>query len=280
MQQAKSPVWFRLGVTTVMSTFPFYPNRGVRRKIMSAVLADCRLHLSKGFLSREEGGLLNDGVTRFYQLRFFLVLFLLVGLVVGIEQFVTRFFGDQTLAPLLSLIMLAMLAYFFSFRQVLIAVPIFTSLSYLMIMDSSRYPLVRASTVMVGGLVALWATRQRSRLAAQVEEVESVLQSLPVPWMLSDSSGVITRHSITLPHEPGKEGGLVGTSFFSYFNLMSKKDFIRDYMDSFERGIPLPTITLNPSHNEKYYQVNFVFLSQREGRRILSILQGQGPNTA
>ena len=262
-----------------MSTFPYYPNRGVRRKIMSAEVWIRPLRVSKGCLSSHKGKLLNYGMRRFYSLRFLIILFLLIALVVGVELFTSQLFGDQTLTPLLSLVVLAVLAYFFSFRQVLLAIPILVCLSYLMIMDSSRYPLVRSSTVLVGGIVALWAARQRSRLSAQIEEVEAVLQSLPVPWMLSDSSGVITRHSAMLPRSVGEGRDLVGTSFFSYFNLTSKKDFIRDYMDSFERGSPLPTTSLNPANYDRIYRVNFVFLSQREGRHLLSVLQEQSSNT-
>lgn len=219
--------------------------------------------------------LLNHGMARLYPLRFFLILLLLMALVVVVELSTTRLFGDQTLAPLLSLIVLAGLAYFFSFRQVLLAVPFFVSLSYFMILDSSRYPLVRSSTVLVGGFVALWAAKQRSRLSSQIEEVEAVLQSLPVPWILSDAAGAITRHSPMLIQSPERGRDLVGTSFFSYFNLTSKKDFIRTYMDSFDRNSPLPVIDLNPINSSKTYRVSFVFLSQKEGRRVLSVLQEQ-----
>ena len=218
-------------------------------------------------------------MARLYPFRFFLILLVLLALVVGVELSISRLFGDQTLTPLLSLVVLAGLAYFFSFRQVLLAVPLFTCLSYFMIRDSSQYPLVRSSTVLVGGIVALWAAKQRSRLSSQIEEVEAVLQSLPVPWILSDASGVITRHSGKLVESP--EGGrdLVGTSFFSYFNLTAKKDFIRSYMDSFDRDLSLPAINLNPVHSLKTYLVAFVFLSQKGGRQVLSVLQEENPGT-
>lgn len=219
--------------------------------------------------------LLNHGMARLYPLRFFLILLLLVALVVVVELSTTRLFGDQTLAPLLSLIVLAGLAYFFSPRQVLLAVPLFVCLSYFMIVDSSKYPLVRSSTVLVGGFVALWAAKQRARLSSQIEEVEAVLQSLPLPWILSDASGVITRHSATLIQPAAGARDLVGTSFFSYFNLTSKKEFIRTYMDAFDRNSTLPVIVLNALNSSKAYRVSFVFLSQKDGRRVLSVLQEQ-----
>jgi len=219
-------------------------------------------------------------MARLYLLRFFLILFIIVALVIGVELSVSRLFGNQTLTPLLSIAVLAGLAYFFSFRQVLLSIPLFTCLSYFMIRGSSEYPLVRSSTVLAGGIVALWASRQRSRLSSQVQEVEAVLQSLPVPWLLSDVLGVITRHSAKLVDLSDVGQELVGTSFFSYFNLTSNKDFIRSYMDSFEKNFSPPTIRLIPAASSKSFWISFHFLSHNTGRHLLSILNENNPESS
>lgn len=216
-------------------------------------------------------------MSRLYHLRFLLILLALLGSVAGVESLVTRCFGDQTLSPLLSLIALAILAYFFSPRQVLFALPFFALLSYLMIMDASIYPLVRSCTVLTGGGVAFWAARQRSRLSSQIEEIEGVLRNLPTPWILSDSAGIITRASVKRLNLPGAFLDPVGTSFFSFFSFPSKKDFIDLYIRSFEHLDPMPLAELTPTQSTKSYRVIFSFLSLREGRLLLSVFQSPAP---
>ena len=210
---------------------------------------------------------------RLYDLRFLLVLLALLGLIAGVETLTTRCFGDQTLAPLLSLISLAGIAYFFSPRQVLLTIPCFALLSYLMIMDSSPYPLVRSCTVLVGGGVALWASRQRARLFTQIQEIEGVLKNLPTPWLLSDSSGVIIRASIRGLNLPDVSGYSVGTSFCSFFHFFSRKDFINQYLHAFEHLAPIPVAELTLSHSAQSCRVIFSFLSLKEGRLLLSVFQ-------
>ena len=247
---------------------------------MLAIILPSYVRASKGCLSTPLVRPLNYAMSRWYHLRFFLILFIFIALVIGIELAVSLLLGNQTLTPLLSVVVLAGLAYFFSFRQVLLAIPLFTCLSYFMIRNSSEYPLVRSSTVLVGGIVALWASRQRSRLSSQVEEVEAVLQSLPVPWILSDASGVITRHSAKLAEFSDVGQEIVGASFFSYFNLTSNKDFIRSYMDSFEKKFSPPTIRLIPAAFSKSFWISFHFLSYNSGRHLLSILNENNPESS
>jgi PAS domain S-box-containing protein len=77
--------------------------------------------------------------------------------------------------------------------QVLAWLPFFTVASYWLIVGSSQFPLTRTVTVVLAGLLAGWASRQRLKAEDQNREIERILASLPVPWALIDSKGVILK---------------------------------------------------------------------------------------
>ena len=101
-----------------------------------------------------------------------------------------------------------------------------------------------------------------------------------MPWILSDVSGVITRHSAKLAEFSDVSEEIVGTSFFSFFNLTSNKDFIRSYMDSFEKKFSPPTIRLIPAASSKSFWISFHFLSHNTGLHLLSILNDNNPESS
>ena len=208
-----------------------------------------------------------------FSFRFFLVLFTSLALVTGVDLGVAAIFGNQTLTPMLSVISLGALACFFTFRQVLLAVPLFVCLSYFMVMDFSPFPMVRSFSVLVGGIVACWGATQRCRLSERLGELESLMQSLPSPWILSDDLGLITRHSSGLQDLSGSARDLVGTSLFSFFNLASNSDFISKYIDAFAKRLLPSETNLSLAGTSKIYWVSYVFLRHKNGLRLLSILK-------
>jgi len=185
--------------------------------------------------------------------RFFPLLFL--GLIVGTESGATHFFGHQTLAPLLSILSLSILAFFCSPRLLLLSTPLFMLLSYLLILEHSAYPLVRAFTVLLSGILAVWVSSSRQKLQRQQSEIETIVNLLPVPWLLADSSGNVLRIGPELQNLIGPlHSRLINTSFFSLFStVQSRGEFIRLFLDTADRSITHTGLRLslaNSSHTQ------------------------------
>lgn len=139
-----------------------------------------------------------------------------MGLVAAAESLVAVWFGDQTLSPLLSIISIAVLAIRFQPGFVLTSILPFAVLTYFLIQDSSRYPLIRALTVCFGGLIAVWASWQKACLDRQIREFEAVIMHLPQPWILCDSNSKIIRASLGFAALVGKtKEQLTGVPHFS-----------------------------------------------------------------
>ena len=178
---------------------------------------------------------------------------LFIGLVWGIESVTTRLFGHQTLAPMLSILSLSILAFYCSSRLILFSTPLFILLSYLLIREHSIYPLVRALTVLLGGILAVWVCSSREKLHRQQSEIETIVDLMPIPWLLADSSGNILRISSALQKLLGpSHSNLINTSFFSLFSAAQNRgDFIRLFLDTADNSVAHPGLNLtlaNPPH--------------------------------
>ena len=183
--------------------------------------------------------------------RFLPLLFL--ALVVGIESGATYFFGHQTLAPLLSILSLSILAFYCSSRLLILSTPFFMLLSYSLIRDHSDYPLVRAFTVLLGGILAIWVSSSREKLQRQQDEIETILSFMPLPWLLADSSGNILRISSALQVFLGPSRlNLINSSFFSLFSAAQNRgEFIRLFLDTSDNSVTHAGLNLtlaNPPH--------------------------------
>ena len=168
---------------------------------------------------------------------------LFIGLVTwGIESMTTRLFGHQTLAPMLSILSLSILAFHCSSRLILLSTPLFILLSYLLIREHSIYPLVRALTVLFGGILAVWVGSSREKLQRQRSEIETIVNLMPIPWLLADSSGNILRISSVLQKLLGpSHSNLINTSFFSLFSAAQNRgDFIRLFLDTADNSVCSP----------------------------------------
>jgi len=205
--------------------------------------------------------------------RFLPLLFL--ALVVGIESGATYFFGHQTLAPLLSILSLSILAFYCSSRLLILSTPFFMLLSYSLIRDHSDYPLVRAFTVLLGGILAIWVSSSRDKLQRQQDEIETILSFMPLPWLLADSSGNILRISSALQVFLGPSRlNLINSSFFSLFSAAQNRgEFIRLFLDTADNSVTHPGLNLtlaNPPHTR--FIASLSSLPSPSGHSVLIIL--------
>jgi hypothetical protein len=199
---------------------------------------------------------------------------LFLGLVWGIESSATCFFGPQTLAPLLSILSLSILAFYCSSRLLILSAPLFILLSYLLIQAHSPYPLVRTFTVLLGGILAVWVGSSREKLQRQQDEIETILSYMPLPWLLADSSGNILRLSSALQKFLGLRSNLINTSFFSLFSAAQNRgEFIRLFLDTADNSVTHPGLNLtlaNPPHTR--FIASLSSLPSSSGHSVLIIL--------
>ena len=205
---------------------------------------------------------------------FLAFLFLALATVWGVEAGVTLLFQNLTLSPLLSFICLGLFATFFTARQLLFAAPFFALLTYWLI-GTAVFPGIRAMSVLMAGLLASWGSSQRVRILHHSQEIETILQTLPVPWILSDGSGNITRTSakaLSLLCLPLKD--VIHASFFSLLSPTEGKGaFIRNYLNVFDSiAEPLKIKVSFAKSPEIQMFATISPIEFREGRRLLTVL--------
>lgn len=191
------------------------------------------------------------------------------------EQGVARFFGDQTLAPLLSILCCVAFIFVGSPSLILAAIPLLASLTYLLIMDSSKYPLIRTATMVMGGALAYWGCRQRKDLAQRVSEVDMILLKMQTPWVLCDRSGNILRISSAAVQLAGvNPKDIEGTSFFSIFSGGSSKgELIQNFLQASDARSQVEKYSLTPPNRPGvFFQAALIPLQVAEGFAILVII--------
>jgi len=200
---------------------------------------------------------------------------LFIGLVWGIESVTTWLFGHQTLAPLLSILSLSILAFYCSSRLLLVTTPLFMLLTYLLIQEHSPYPLVRTFTVLLGGILAVWVSTSRQKLQRQQTEIETIVNLMPIPWLLADASGNLLRISPELQKLLGpSHSNLINTSFFSLFSAAQNRgEFIRLFLDTSDNSVTHSGLNLtlvNPPHTR--FVAVLSSLPSPSGHSVLIIL--------
>ncbi len=200
---------------------------------------------------------------------------LFLGLVVGIESGATHFFGHQTLAPLLSILSLSILAFYCSSRLLLLSTPLFVILTYLLIQDHSPYPLVRTFTVLLGGILSVWVSSSRNKLQRQQSEIETIVNLMPIPWLLADASGNLLRISPELQKLLGpSHSNLINTSFFALFSAAQNRgEFIRLFLETADNSVAHSGLNLtlaNPPHTR--FVAVLSSLPSPSGHSVLIIL--------
>jgi len=208
--------------------------------------------------------------------KYLFVLLATILAVLALDRAISYSFGSLTLAPPLAIIGLGILAALFSWRKVLVAVPIFCVLSYLLIVGDAKYPEVRALSVGLAGVLAAWAAFQRNKLVVQAGEVGAVLENLPLPWVLSDEFGNINQISPrALQLVSLEDSSIVGTSYFSIFTPREEKgELIRKYLDLFGASAKPFPVTLSSSRAPgKKFKARLAALEVPNGKRILTLLE-------
>jgi PAS domain-containing protein len=203
---------------------------------------------------------------------------LFLGLVVEIESGATYFFGHQTLAPLLSILSLSILAFYCSSRLLILATPLFVILTYLLIQDHSPYPLVRSFSVFLGGILSVWVSSSRNKLQRQQTEIETIVDLMPIPWLLADASGNLLRIGPELQKLLGSShSNLINTSFFSLFSAAQNRgEFIRLFLDTSDNSVTHAGLNLtlaNPPHTR--FVAVLSSLPSPSGYSVLIILNPQ-----
>ena len=200
---------------------------------------------------------------------------LFLGFVFGIESGTTWLFGHQTLAPLLSILSLSILAFYCSPRLLLITTPLFMILTYLLILDHSPYPLVRTLTVLLGGILSLWVSSSRNKLQRQQSEIETIVNLMPIPWFLADASGNLLQLSPELQKLLGpSHSNLINTSFFSLFSATQNRgEFIRLFLETADSSVTHSGLNLTLA-NPPYTRFVAVLssLPSTSGHSVLIIL--------
>jgi nitrogen-specific signal transduction histidine kinase len=126
-------------------------------------------------------------------------------------------------------------------------------LTYLLIRDHSDYPLVRAFTVLLGGILAVLVSSSRNKLQRQQSEIETIVNLMPIPWVLADASGNLLRIGPELQKLLGSShSNLINTSFFSLFSAAQNRgEFIRLFLDTSDNSVTHAGLNLtlaNPPH--------------------------------
>jgi PAS domain-containing protein len=198
----------------------------------------------------------------------------------GIEVVAARFFGNQTLAPLLSILSLTILAFFCSPRLILFVTPFFVTESYFLIFHYSDYPLVRSVTVILGGALAAIVSSSRSKLGRQHENISSILRLLPTPWIQSDGTGnILSIGPAMLDILHLRESQLIGTSFFSLFSTSDNRgEFIRLFLDAADNSTSHQDLLLSltrPPHT--HFHSSISPLPTSKGSSVLIIFHPAPP---
>jgi PAS domain-containing protein len=207
-------------------------------------------------------------------LKFILALVIGLGVVAGLDRGIASLFGEQTLAPLISLLILAGFSFFLTPAQILLSIPLFAFESFVLIHEASAYPLVRTATVFLGGALA-WAVRtERLRINAQLMEVDTLLSQLPAPWLMVDSSSNIlqvSKAAIAILRMPLQE---LQASTFSYlFSPAERKgDFIQTFLKVVDHHQGVSGLELICRHSGQAFTASLAPLTNARGTSVLVVL--------
>jgi len=207
-------------------------------------------------------------------LKFILALAFGLGLVVGLDRGVAILFGEQTLAPLVSVLVLAVFSFFLTPAQIIVAIPLFAFESFVLIREASAYPLVRTATVVLGGSLAWAVRRERLKISAQLKEVDTFLGQLPVPWLMVDSSGNILQASKAAVATLGMSvSELQAVSFPYLFSPIEKKgDFIQTFLQVVDHHRGISGVELICRHSRQAYSASLAPLTTPRRTSVLVAL--------
>jgi len=207
-------------------------------------------------------------------LKFILALVLGLGMVAGLDRGVAILFGEQTLAPLIALLVLAVFSFFLTPAQILLAIPLFAFESFVLIHEASAYPYVRTATVFFGGGLAWAVCIERRNISNKLIEIDTLLSQLPAPWLMVDSSGNILQASRIAISTLGLALSEIQASSFSYlFSPNEKKgDFIQTFLKVVDHHQGVSGLELICRHSGCSYYASLAPLSSSRGTSVLVVL--------
>jgi len=204
----------------------------------------------------------------------------MAGLIYGLDRALACFYSEQTLAPVLAILCLAGLVFHGSPRLILLAIPLFAAESYWIIRDSSMDPHIRTISVVLGGLLAFWASLQKKSLEDRLSELDLILSKLQAPWILGDRSVNIRRMG-TPATELAQTNfkNLEGTSFFSKFSTGAPKgELIQMVLKTADSHAPVEKLSLAVATTPaRTLDASFISVQTREGPGILVIPSPNSP---
>jgi hypothetical protein len=203
------------------------------------------------------------------------ILVAMVLVVYGVDRGITYFFTEQTLAPVLCVICLASLVFTNSPSLVAFAIPLFAIECYWMIKDRSMYPYIRTASVILGGLLAFWASLQKKSLELHLAELDLILIKLQAPWILCDRFGNIRRMSaLASKISQVNLKDFEGSSFFINFSAVSSKgELIQKFLQASDSRDPVEKISLALATTPaRTVEASFIPIQTRDGSDILVIL--------
>ena len=217
-------------------------------------------------------------MTRFLSHMSILVAMMLA--VYGVDRGITYFYTEQTLAPVLCVLFLAGLVFTNSPHFVLFATPLFAIECYWMIKDRSMYPYIRTASVVLGGMLAFWASFEKKSLELRLAELDLILEKLMAPWILCDRFGNIRRMSaLAAKTAQANFEDLQGTSFFINFSACSSKgELIQKFLKAADSRDPVEKVSLTIATTPaRVVEASFIPIQTRDGSDILVILSPTPP---
>ena len=209
------------------------------------------------------------------KIRFVLPPLLLV-LVYFLDVAISKIIGDQTFAPAFCVLSLFGMAMVLSGRWILLWIPAFAGMAYWLIYDVSAFPLTRTTTVILAGLMAAWASRQREKVDEQLGEIESILSYLPTPWALLNEEGAILKTNLAgaalLGSTPEE---IVGNSIFEVGSSgeAERRRRIEDFIKVSPTSAPQNLVfQLGPSGGQKI-TTSIFRIPTRRGKLTLAVFQ-------
>lgn len=200
-----------------------------------------------------------------------------LGIVAGLDRGVAFVFGEQTLAPLASLLFLAAFSFFLSPTQIALTIPFFAVESFVLIREASPYPYVRTASVVLGGMMA-WAIRvERLKISTQLSEVDTLLAQLPAPWLMVDSSGNILQASKMAIATLGMSLNELQASSFSFlFSPAERKgDFIQTFLRVVDHHQGVAGLELFSRRSDRVFLASFAPLTSSRGTSVLVVLNAK-----
>lgn len=184
--------------------------------------------------------------------------------------------GDQTFAPALCVLSLFGMAMVFSVQTILFWIPGFAGMAYWLIYDVSAFPITRTITVVLAGLMAAYASRQRQKVDEQLGEIDAVLSHLPTPWALLNEEGAILKTNSTgaalLGSTPEE---ISGNSIFDAGSSgqNERRRRIEDFLKVPQAGAPHALAFKLEALGEKPVTASIFRIPTRRGRLSLLVFQ-------